>query len=267
MSRRTSYQAPRVMDPSKTALIPVKSSSSRSMKVISVCLYAEPTYAARFPSRNFESRYIASCLNSMEFLAREDYRLVIFTDHSMLRVAGGIDADVYLVTSRPRYPFEQNLWRYYAASALRGSGVNVIHFRGMDNIAAPDDRLDVMRDFEASGFDLLNAPYLRARGLSYCPVRGSCSVGGNGIESLASWMDANMTASEILDWPACWHQDENVLSNWFDANWGKLRIYTMIDRVMPIEFYTWMDSALRAGVSLKVSSISKKGWLYAPKPM
>lgn len=223
----------------------------------SVCLYHEPTYAARFPGRDFKVRYLDTMPAVKEIFARQNFALRIFCDRAMREtsLSFGIGS-VYEVTEPPAFAFAQHLWRYCSVLLPPHRTIRAHHFRGLDNLAVTDTEIRLLDQFLSSGSDILHMPYLRIRGRAYTPVRGSCSVAHQGIRSLAHQLHTVPNAS-AGEWPADWHNDEIWLSAWFDAVKHTSKLFTVVDRALPPAFYEDLKRQIASGQPLHVVRIPR----------
>lgn len=214
----------------------------------SVCLYKEPLYKKIKPKASFDQLYIDPFKSNAvaEHLRKHQMSLNVFCDKESLEKGLSLKCGtVYLVDGKPSYPFFQHLYRYYSI-LVRNPKVKAYHFRGMDNIISSDGAVARIKDFAESGMDILNMPYFRTYTQAYCPIRGSCSVGANGINSLASFFKSNRFSPNDSEEKLLWHSDEDFLSMWFNLVKSRLNIYTIIDRDMPMQFYMDMATMIQA---------------------
>lgn len=226
--------------------------------VFSVCLYHEPEFSIRFPARDFSARYLERMPEVRELFARHGFALRIFCDQVMLETAQGIGfGEVFLVTDPPAFPFAQHLWRYYSV-LLPGAETHCHHFRGCDNLAVTPEEIGLLNEFAATGGEILHAPYLRARGQVYTPVRGSCSVAGLGARTLARHLCDRRPASSG-PWPSDWHCDEIWLAEWFADVRLRCRLHTLIDREQPPEFYDQLRSQIAHAPGFRLTRLPQRG--------
>lgn len=213
----------------------------------SVCLYREPEFPKRFPNRDFADRYLASIPSIREFIARHNFALNIFVDPAMLETALSFNCgSVYVVTEPSAFPFSQHVYRYYSALLPAHPTIKAIHFRGLDNVLVTDEELALLRHFVTSGAEIMHAPYLRAAGSIYTPMRGTCSIAGDAIRSLGEFLRST-PQEKPEDHKGVWHNDEIYLGRWFDRVKENLFLYTIIDREMPIEFHMAFAAQIRQG--------------------
>ncbi len=198
----------------------------------SVCLYKEKTFAQRFPSRDFSLRYLSGIEETRKFLEDNDAMVRIFVDEAMNDIALSFNlGNVYLVKDTPDFPFQQHIWRYYSV-LFPSSKIKAHHFRGLDNINK-DDAAMIDR-FEKSGLDVLHAPYLSSKLKGgVMPIRGSCSVANQGINSLASFLKTKRPSRPDGDIKKEFFNDEFFLREWYMKENDKLDYFTFIDRVFP----------------------------------
>lgn len=229
------------------ALTCLRRSRTEAAESFSVCLYDEPAYARRFPNRDRRMLYTGRFEAIREFLDDSGLHLRLFCDAAMADEALRLDrGDVWLVQTPPAFPFHQHLWRYYAALLADQPSIRVIHFRGLDNVADTAE-LPLLRQFAASGTDILHAPFVRQHTGLYMTVRGSCSVANAGIGSLA-WFLRTFPCREKSA-PEDWRCDELYLHEWFRRVSRHHSTMTVVDREMPPEFYA--DLAERFRLALK----------------
>lgn len=222
--------------------------------VFSVCLYHEPEFRLRFPARNFSARYLERMPEVRELFARHGFALRIFCDQAMLEAAQGIGfGEVYLVTDPPAFPFAQHLWRYYSV-LLPGAEAHCHHFRGCDNLAVTPEEIALLEEFAVTKGEILHAPYLRARGQIYTPVRGSCSVAGLGARLLARQLSEPLAVSGDP-----WHCDEIWLAEWFAAVRLRCRLHTLIDREQPPEFYDQLREQIARAPGFRLTRLPERG--------
>lgn len=232
----------------------VREKAKQSSHCFSTCLYREPLYETAMPKRNFKARYLDTASAISATVRRYGFGLKIFADAEMLETALSFaEADVYLVDSPVAFPFAQHNWRYYAV-LLDDASIKAYHFRGLDNTACKREEIKLLRRFLAGGFDVLHAPYMRARGRVYTPVRGSCSVAGKGISTMRSFLINNAPGCPPGPWPATWHNDEIFLGYWFRENEARLKLYTYLDRAMPDQFFELLNNDLKRGVVRQIES-------------
>jgi len=119
--------------------------------------------------------------------------------------------------------------------------------RGLDNLLLSDDELRIADLLVSQKLDLEHRPYLRRKGGHYTPVRGSFSVANDGIASLAWWLRTQPHTLPCEPWPAQWHSDELYLERWFHAARQQLRLLTVLDREVPLQFYADLQTQVAAG--------------------
>lgn len=236
---------------------PIQDLATEAEHCFSVCLYREPEFAWRFPTRSFNGRYLDHAERVKELFERNGWHLRIFADEAMLETALGLRmGSVYRVRSAPAFPFGQHLWRYFSV-LIPHTTIRAHHFRGMDNLLVSENDLRLMMRLLDGGFDLLHAPYIRAKGGGiYTPVRGSCSVAGAGIESLAVHL-RTMPHEYPGDWPEHWHSDELWLGRWFERERRRLRLLTMIDREMHQDWLDSLADQIRTGPPFEVVRVAR----------
>jgi len=213
------------------------------------CLFHEPQYAQTELRRyDFAARYLrAGPIGS--FLQHWGAALILFVDQTMLDTALALElGSVYLVTQPPAFPWAQHLWRYYAALLPPSQRPPCLHFRGLDNV----DRDDMPRlhQWAAEGWDVLRAPYRRGR--TYYPVRGSVSLAGQGISSMAHALTTQAPEPRST-WPDAFHPDERFLCQWWRAHMREMHSYTLIDRPGLLRrAAVELERCLRAGTRAQV---------------
>lgn len=231
--------------PPGVTITPLRETPCNSQHVYSLCLYREPTFAARHPTRDFRERYTANLPSIVAFTSCTGSKFRIFCDEAMApAVLAFEEADVYLVKEEVNFPFSQHRWRYFSV-LLEDEAVartRIHHFRGLDNAALED--LTVNHKFTKSQCDLLHAPYFPRRENmdTYMPIRGSCSVAHNGVSALRYWLKEHDMKEPQGAWPNGFHCDEYYLKEFFDATNGRLNLFTVIDREVPAD--CWQDAQL-----------------------
>lgn len=226
---------------------PVKLKSHDFAHCFSVCLYHEPEYAMRFPTRDFNARYLSRADEVRRHLEEIRFDLNIFACPRMVETALALDiGSVYLVSDPPPFPFAQQVWRYYSAMLPDHGPALAYHFRGMDNLILSPEEESLMAEFLDSGGEIMHTPYLRRRGDRYMPIRGSCSTAGDAIASLGRYL---ATAPHELEgeWPDQWHNDELHLGRWFNAVKRQSHLFTLVDRELPMEFYADVHEQVKSG--------------------
>jgi len=218
---------------------PVRVVDTHSEHCVSVCLFSEPEWKKRFPSRDFRERFLSKANDARTRLAALGYSSVIFCDREMEQLACDLRlGSVYRVTHPPAFPFAQHIWRYLAVLLPPHPTIRAYHFRGMDNLLLSKSDVQLFELLLRQQLDVLHEPYLRHKGRHYTPVRGSCSVAREGIASLAWWLqEMRHYKPEGNDWVDAWHSDEAYLEGWFQQSIAHLRPLTVIDRELPMEFY------------------------------
>jgi hypothetical protein len=237
---------------------PLRASGDASARLFSVCLYREPTYAERFPLRDFNKRYLSQRDAITRFCESASARLLIFCDEDMAATALAFpSAEVYLVERTEAFAFSQHVWRYYS-TLLPGAASGFHHFRGLDNVAA--DNLASIGQFEHSEADLLHAPYFpfKKEMKTYVPVRGSCSVARRGVGALARWLTSRPVKEPLGPWPRGFHCDEMYLKQFFYAELGNLNLDTLIDRDIPNNCWKDMMACLQGGATLTARGSFRK---------
>jgi hypothetical protein len=223
----------------------------------SVCLYREPEFARRFPNRDFATRYLSAMPRIKSFLASHNFHLNIFADLDMLETAVSFDCgSVYVVPGPSAFPFSQHIYRYYSALLPEHPTIKAFHFRGLDNVLVEADELALLRHFVSIGGEILHAPYMRAAGSIYTPVRGTCSTARNGTRSLAAHLRQTPHVAED-DVKGTWHSDEAYLAKWFSKARQSHFLYTIIDREMPIEFHMAFAAQIRAGKPFHIARLHR----------
>lgn len=230
----------------------------------STCLYHEPSFAERFPHRDFRQRYLAQRDVIAQFIGAHNGTFVIFTDEAMLDTAMDLQlGSVALVHEPAVCPWAQHLWRYYAVLAAQEfPAVKAWHFRGLDNVHRDD--VAMLDRFLTAGFDLLRASYRRGTPSLYTPVRGSCSVAAQGIPALA-WGLRHRAPQGVVGADA-FHCDERWLARWFEACQRWLNTFSFIDR-SPAKGL-WLDTlrSLRYGLRVHLEGqITDDGPLRSKK--
>lgn len=214
----------------------------------SACLYHEPEFKKRFPGRNYANRYLHSMQEVIPHFRARNFALNIFADEAMLETALSFGfGSVYCVRDKPPFPFAQHVYRYYSALLPEHPTIRAYHFRGMDNLVPSDPFMAVLERFVGAGGEILHAPYLRARGLMYMPIRGSCSVANGGISNLARFLRTTPLEPPTQPWPEGWHCDEHYLARWFKQERLRTRIHTIVDRPLPFEFHAFLHDQIAAG--------------------
>ena len=223
----------------------------------SVCLYREQEFSTRFPNRDFKKRYLDTIPAIKDFTARHNFALNIFVDPAMLETAISFDVgSVYVVTEPRLFPFSQHIYRYYSALLPAHPTIRAYHFRGLDNVVIGDQELSLLRHFVSTGAELMHAPYLRAAGSLYTPVRGTCSIAGSAIESLAGFL-ATTPNPMPEDSKGIWHNDEIYLGRWFERVKDTLFLYTIIDREMPVEYHMHFANQIRHGRPFHIARLDR----------
>ena len=219
----------------------------------SVCLYKEPLYKQIRPKSDFKKRYLEPFQEEVQaHLEKHKMGLNIFCDAESVDLALSLKAgSVYVVKTPKQYPFFQHLYRYYSVF-LEDRGVKTYHFRGMDNIVCSDEAMDKLKEFHGSNKDILHMPYLRYKTDQYCPIRGSCSVSNRGIESLRVFLRDNRFFPNVADNTLLWHSDEDFLAEWFNVAKNNLNIYTIIDRLMPMQYYVDLNNMIEKNVDFTI---------------
>lgn len=237
--------------PSRQPFIPAVVRESYGPHCFSACLYDQPHPKRRHV--NFAERYLDSMPAVRDRLEETGYGLNIFCDAAMLQTALSFECgSVYLVTEPPKFEFQQHVWRYYSALLPNHPTIQAYHFRGMDNLLASNDELEMFDQFLAGGYEIKHAPYTRkAGGDIYTPIRGSCSVAGRGIQSLGWWLSTQEHFAPE-DWPSTWHNDEDHLARWFNAVKHHHSLFTILDRDMPMHFYRDLSIQLETGMPLRL---------------
>jgi len=231
----------------------------------SVCLYREPEFVKRFPNRDYKKRYLDTIPAIREFTARHNFALNIFADPAMLETALSFDVgSVYVVTAPPAFPFSQHVYRYYSALLPTHPTIRAYHFRGLDNVTVADEELALLRHFVDTGAELMHAPYLRAAGSLYTPVRGTCSIAGQAIRSLGEYLISTPNVAPE-DHKGIWHNDEIYLGRWFDRVKESLFLYTIIDREMPIEYHMQFAAQIRQQRPFHIASLSRSTFTHPSK--
>lgn len=227
-----------------------------SRHCFSVCLYHEPEFERRFPRRDFRERYLEKMPQIREHLAAHNCHLKIFADETMLDTAMNFEfADVYGVRGEPAFPFYQHIYRYYAALLADHGTVEAYHFRGLDNLLFDPGEWKMFEAFRTSDCGIMHAPYLRANGKVYTPVRGSCSVARDGIAALAWFLRSVPHKAPRQDWPEPWHSDEAYLSRWFAQVKGHLALFTVVDRELPMDFFSDLHRQIQLALPLRLMRI------------
>lgn len=243
----------RTFTPGKLPFTPAVVRPHEGPHCFSVCLYHEPKFRETFPARDFSARYLESMPAVRDRLQEIGFGLNIFCDATMLQTALSFDVgSVYLVTKEPQFAFQQHVWRYYS-TLLQSEGVQAYHFRGMDNLIVSDGEVAMFDHFLATGSEIKHAPYepLKKENGPYLPVRGSCSVAGNGIQSLGWWMETQQQA-EPTSKTNGWHNDEVHLARWFRSVRLDHKLYTIIDRPLPMAFYRDLSEQLETGMPMQL---------------
>lgn len=240
----------------------VKERSTKAKHCFSACLYHEPDFKKLFPKRNYNKRYLEIVERLIPYFKEKNYALNVFCDAKMLPVAEKFGfGSIYLVNQHPTFPFSQHLYRYYSVFLPEHETIRAYHFRGMDNLIPTEDFTGFINHFLFSKSDLLHAPYTRIKGgLVYTPVRGSCSVANNGISSLASFIRTNKPEIPVESWRA-WHCDETYLTKWFNQCKLNLKLMTIIDRDMHMQFYCDFHKILSDGKSMTIKTLRDKEML------
>ena len=213
--------------------------------VFSVCLYEEPCYASRFPTRDYRARYIDRMPQIRRHLSDLGWGLHLWTSPDLLdRVMSmPLNASVHVVHDRPTFPFSQHLWRYYTALlSPQDRGSRNVHFRGLDNLLVGAREIALLNRFAEDGGEVLHAPFVRSYNRRFMQVRGSCSIAGAGLDALAWYLRTQ--GQPMHSEPDDWRSDEIYLDRWFGASVHWLRTCTVIDRPMPPAFYHWLSARI-----------------------
>jgi len=228
------------------------------------CLFREPEYAARLGQYDYEARYQRAGPIGHK-LTQWGAHCILFADEASLPAALAMQlGDVYLVTQPRIFPWAQHLWRYYACLLAENQRPACLHFRGMDNIEQED--MQRLHAWAAEGWDVLRAPYHRGR--RYYPVRGSVSLAGAGILSMANMLQITPPV-QAASWPDAFHPDERLLSAWWRAHHRCLHTLTLIDRpCLAVRAAAEHEAALRAGMrgQLLMQITDRTGPLRTPEP-
>lgn len=242
-------------EPESPPFTPIIERPTKARHCFSVCLYSEPLFTVQFPQRNFNKRYLENIPAVTERLAATNYALNIFCDAASLQTALNLNVgSVYLVTKAKEFAFQQHIWRYFSTLLPKHETIQCYHFRGMDNLLASEDELTLFERFRLSGCDIKHAPYHRASGNIYVPVRGSCSVAHEGIKSLGWWLQ-NHKQRHPTNWPETWHSDEDHLTGWFSEAKLSHRLFTIIDRELPMAFYRSLSEQIERGIPLTITRL------------
>lgn len=250
------------LGPRMPILHPIRVVEHTSRHCFSACLFREPTFEKRFPTRDYRERYLERCHASGEALTREGHHLNIICDQESLDDALSLGiGSVFVCHDDMPKPFTKHVFRYYSTLLPRHPTVEFWHFRGMDNILKSDDEPRLIEEFERSGCDLLRSPYFPFKviqGKRYIRVRGSCSVNLRGAASLAHFL----TSVPILGQPGAkaFHCDEIHLDKWFQRDWRYLKTFTLVDRSMYPAFYEELREMVDAGAEQIIRvKVAKKG--------
>lgn len=239
----------------------VRTGAELGTHVISACLFREPEWAERFPDRDFNTRYLEGSDRLAAFLAESGWGLVLFVDRAMLPIALSLAklaerVEVYRVTTRPRFPFEQQVWRYLSV-LLPGAEDRVWHFRGMDDLVPCATWRELAEGMVTGAADLLHWPCRQAAGRLYVPVRGKCSMRAAAVLSLRRWWQAHEAHDWTGDhWRNRWHSDELWLGEWFAAESDALRVTTVVDRWLGPEFQAWVKRREALGVGTRLTELT-----------
>lgn len=240
--------------PSKRLFSPIIVRPHSGPHCFSVCLYHEPEFNRTFPARDYKARYLDSMPAVRARLAEIGYGLNIFCDASMLETALSFGVgSVYLVIDPPAFAFQQHKWRYYSALLPEDGSTLAYHFRGMDNLLVSDQELSLFDRFLSTGSEIKHAPYepLKKDVGRYIPVRGSCSVAGSAIQSLGWWMETKKQPAPTTK-TSGWHNDEVHLAGWFNACHLDHKLFTIVDRDLPMAFYRDLSQQLESGMPMQL---------------
>lgn len=222
--------------------------------VLSACLFHEPEWAQRFPGRKFEQRYLSGAEALRDFLSATGWQLTLWVDAAMagtaLRFAEAVQAaDVYQVTTAPRFAFDQHLWRYYSVLLPGATCSRAIHFRGMDDLLPNATWQRLAEELQDGGDDLLHWPCRQGGGRLYVPVRGKCSVAHAGVLSLRAWLRTHEPHDWKGDhWTNRWHADEAMLTEWFNARQAELHTITVRNSWLGPDFKSWLMGRQKSGI-------------------
>lgn len=205
-------------------------------------------YKVLRPKSDFKERFLKPFQDDVQnHLEKYGIALNIFCDEGMVDVALSLNAgSVYVVKQKPLYPFFQHLYRYYSVF-LKHPTIQTYHFRGMDNIVTSDNAMNNLRNFHNSTMDILNMPYLRYKTDLYCPIRGSCSISRRAIPSLANFLKQHRLYPDLQNINSLWHSDEDFLMEWYNRVKYTLGCYTILDRLMPMDFHIELNNKLKKG--------------------